>query len=100
MMPPANAETTRADGTFVERRGAAAFIGRRVGVVGLGRMGNVLAVNLIEDGHQLLVHDRDPERIAALLPLGARAAARLTDLADCDVVLTSLPDDDALAAVA
>jgi 3-hydroxyisobutyrate dehydrogenase-like beta-hydroxyacid dehydrogenase len=31
---------------------------------------------------------------------GARAVAELTDLASCDVVLTSLPDDDALAAVA
>jgi 3-hydroxyisobutyrate dehydrogenase-like beta-hydroxyacid dehydrogenase len=31
---------------------------------------------------------------------GARAATRLADLADCDVVLTSLPDDDALASVA
>jgi 3-hydroxyisobutyrate dehydrogenase-like beta-hydroxyacid dehydrogenase len=31
---------------------------------------------------------------------GARAAGKLADLAGCDVVLTSLPDDDALAAVA
>src|SRR5258708_9699144 len=31
---------------------------------------------------------------------GARAAAQRADLAVCDVVLTSLPDDDALAAVA
>jgi 3-hydroxyisobutyrate dehydrogenase-like beta-hydroxyacid dehydrogenase len=31
---------------------------------------------------------------------GASAAAQLADLAACDVVVTSLPDDDALAAVA
>ena len=31
---------------------------------------------------------------------GARAAAQLADLAACDVVVTSLPDDDALTAVA
>jgi 3-hydroxyisobutyrate dehydrogenase-like beta-hydroxyacid dehydrogenase len=62
-------------------------------------MGHAFAVNLIEDGHQVLVHDRDPERVATLLSIGARDAARLADLAACDVVLTSLPDDDALAAV-
>jgi len=71
---------------------------RRVGVVGLGHMGHALAVNLIEDGHQVFVYDRDPKRAAALT--GARAAAQLADLGDCDVVLTSLPNDDALVAVA
>jgi 3-hydroxyisobutyrate dehydrogenase-like beta-hydroxyacid dehydrogenase len=44
------------------------------------------------------VYDRDPKRAATLS--GARAAAKLADLAACDMVLTSLPDDDALAAVA
>ena len=71
---------------------------RRVGVVGLGHMGHAFAVNLLADGHQVFVYDRDPKRAAALT--GARAAERLADLAACDVVLTSLPDDDALAAVA
>jgi 3-hydroxyisobutyrate dehydrogenase-like beta-hydroxyacid dehydrogenase len=71
-----------------------------VGVVGLGRMGHVFAVNLLDDGYQVSVNDRDPERIRTLQPKGAVAAQRLGDLAGCDVVLTSLPDDDALAAVA
>src|SRR5271157_5572006 len=70
----------------------------RVGVVGLGHMGHAFAVNLVEDGYQVFVYDRDPKRAAALA--GARAAAQLADLAACDVVVTSLPDDDALAAVA
>jgi len=74
------------------------FVIRRVGVVGLGHMGHAFAVNLVEDGHQVFVYDRDPKRTAALS--GARAAAQLADLAACDVVVTSLPDDDALAAVA
>ena len=76
----------------------AEFVIRRVGVVGLGHMGHAFAVNLVEDGHQVFVYDRDPKRAAALA--GARAAAQLADLAACDVVVTSLPDDDALAAVA
>ncbi len=75
----------------------AEFVIKRVGVVGLGHMGHAFAVNLVEDGHQVFVYDRDPKRAAALS--GVRAAAQLGDLAVCDVVLTSLPDDDALAAV-
>jgi 3-hydroxyisobutyrate dehydrogenase-like beta-hydroxyacid dehydrogenase len=71
---------------------------KRVGVVGLGHMGHAFAVNLLQDGYQVLACDRDAERARALS--GARAAAELADLASCDVVLTSLPDDDALAAVA
>jgi 3-hydroxyisobutyrate dehydrogenase-like beta-hydroxyacid dehydrogenase len=64
----------------------------------LGHMGRAFAVNLVEDGHQVSVYDRNPERTAALT--GARAVGQLADLATCDVVVTSLPDDDALAAVA
>jgi 3-hydroxyisobutyrate dehydrogenase-like beta-hydroxyacid dehydrogenase len=74
------------------------FVVRRVGIIGLGHMGQAFAVNLIEDGHQVFVFDQDPKRIAEVM--GARAAMQLADLAACDVVLTSLPDDDALAAVA
>jgi 3-hydroxyisobutyrate dehydrogenase-like beta-hydroxyacid dehydrogenase len=48
----------------------------------------------------VLVYDRDPERVKALQPTGAVAAVRLSDLAACDVVVTSLPDDDALGAAA
>jgi 3-hydroxyisobutyrate dehydrogenase-like beta-hydroxyacid dehydrogenase len=61
-------------------------------------MGHVFAVNFVEDGYQVVAYDRDPKRAAALT--GARPAMGLADLADCDVELTSLPDDDALAAVA
>jgi 3-hydroxyisobutyrate dehydrogenase-like beta-hydroxyacid dehydrogenase len=71
---------------------------KHVGVVGLGHMGHAFAVNLLQDGYQVLAYDRNAERAATLS--GARAAAALADLAFCEVVLTSLPDDDALAAVA
>jgi 3-hydroxyisobutyrate dehydrogenase-like beta-hydroxyacid dehydrogenase len=73
------------------------FVIKRVGVMGLGHMGHAFAANLVEDGYQVSVYDRDPKRAAALS--GVRAAVQLADLADCDVVLTSLPDDDVLAAV-
>lgn len=73
------------------------FVIRGVGVVGLGHMGHAFAVNLIEDGYQVFAYDRNPKRAEVLT--GAHRAARLADLARCDVVLTSLPDDDALAEV-
>ena len=81
-----------------QSEGVTRFVVKRVGVVGLGHMGHAFAVNLVEDGYQVVAYDRDPERAAALT--GARPAAGFHDLAACDVVLTSLPDDDALAAVA
>lgn len=89
---------TASNGDTSEPSGPAEFVVRRVGVVGLGHMGHAFAVNLIEDGYRVSVYDRDPKRMAALP--GASAAAQLPDLAACDVVVTSLPDDDALAAVA
>ena len=74
------------------------FVIKQVGVVGLGQMGHAFAANLVEDGYQVLGYDQDPSRSVTLT--GVSDAARLEDLAACDVVLTSLPDDDALAAVA
>jgi 3-hydroxyisobutyrate dehydrogenase-like beta-hydroxyacid dehydrogenase len=81
-----------------QSEGVTRFVVKRVGVIGLGHMGHAFAANLVEDGCQVLAYDRDPKRAAALT--GARPAPRFADLAACDVVLTSLPDDDALAAVA
>ena len=71
-----------------------------VGVVGLGRMGAAFAANLLADGYRVWVRDRDPERIEALQARGAISSASLRDLAECDIVLTSLPNDEVLADVA
>jgi 3-hydroxyisobutyrate dehydrogenase-like beta-hydroxyacid dehydrogenase len=81
----------------LQAQASSGFAVRRVGVVGLGHMGHAFAFNLIEDGHQVFVYDRGPKRAATLT--GARTAERLADLAACDVVVTSLPGDDALVAV-
>jgi 3-hydroxyisobutyrate dehydrogenase-like beta-hydroxyacid dehydrogenase len=85
---------------LADRPGPGELAVNRVGVIGLGHLGHAFAVNLIEDGFHVVVYDRDPERTTALRASGASSAAHLNELADCDVVLTSLPDDDALAAVA
>ena len=86
-------DTTRFSGSLTARRDSP------VGVVGLeSHMGHAFAANLVADGYQVFVYDQEPERAATLI--GASAAARLGDLAACNLVLTSLPDDDALAEVA
>lgn len=99
-MPASRSAPTEPAKPAVEQHKPAAFVIRSIGVVGLGHMGGAFAINLIEDGYQVSVHDRDSKRVADLVAAGARGAAQLSDLANCDVVLTSLPDDDALAAVA
>ena len=88
---PAN-ETAR---PLPEEGAISPFARRIVGVVGLGRMGEAFALNLVADGHRVLVFDRDPARVAAVGQFGAEAVPELGDLAACDVVVTSLPDDDA-----
>ena len=71
----------------------------RIGVVGLGHMGNAFASNLIADGYEVTVYARNPKHIAPLIGVGAAGAAGLADFSACEVVLTSLPDDDALEEV-
>jgi 3-hydroxyisobutyrate dehydrogenase-like beta-hydroxyacid dehydrogenase len=61
-------------------------------------MGHAFAANLIADGYPVSVYDRDPQRLATVG--GATAVPGLGGFSECDAVITSLPDDDALAAVA
>ena len=72
---------------------------RRVGVVGLGHMGEAFTRNLLADGYSLTVYDRQSDRRDLLARAGAKAAADLSGLADCEAVLTSLPNDEILSAV-
>ena len=46
-----------------------------LGFIGLGNVGGQLAGNLLRHGAELTVRDLDPERVSALVALGARAAA-------------------------
>ena len=62
-------------------------------------MGSDFASNLMADGFQIKVYDRNEKHAALLVARGADAATSLADLAGCEAVLTSLPDDDALADV-
>jgi 6-phosphogluconate dehydrogenase len=52
-----------------------------LGIVGLGRMGANIARRLMRDGHRCVVHDVNPDVVAALAGEGAEGASSLEDLA-------------------
>ncbi|NEI72436.1 NAD-binding protein [Rhizobium lusitanum] len=72
---------------------------RTIGIVGLGHMGSALARSLAADGHQVLAFDRDFSRASVLKGVGVGPVQSLAALSDCEAIVTSLPDDDALSAV-
>ena len=64
----------------------------RVGFIGLGTMGQGMALNLLRAGHDLLVLDRDPAAVRTLVDAGATPAHSARDLASrVNVAFTSLP---------
>jgi 3-hydroxyisobutyrate dehydrogenase-like beta-hydroxyacid dehydrogenase len=70
-------------------------------LIGLGNMGTAFAERLLDAGYDLVVHNRSRGKADALAARGATAAASPEELAGAvRVVLTSLPDDDALERVA
>ena len=73
--------------------------GPEVGVVGLGRMGQAFVKLLIAGGARVTAFDTDTVKVEAAGRDGATPAGGLRDLSNCDIVLTSLPDDDAVRSV-
>jgi 3-hydroxyisobutyrate dehydrogenase-like beta-hydroxyacid dehydrogenase len=67
--------------------------------IGLGKLGLPMARRLVEAGHRVAGHDRDPARLALARASGI-ASGDGDDLRGHDLVFTSLPDDKALRAVA
>jgi 3-hydroxyisobutyrate dehydrogenase-like beta-hydroxyacid dehydrogenase len=67
-----------------------------IGFVGLGHMGTAMAANLVASGRQVIAYVRRPDRIGELEALGLRATTDIADLLDCNVVISMLPDDDAV----
>ena len=72
----------------------------RVGFIGLGLMGEPMAMNLVKSGVDLTVWNRTASRAAALRSAGARVAESVDRVFACsDVVFTMLSDEAALEAV-
>lgn len=63
----------------------------KVGYLGLGAMGGALSSHLAK-GHDLVVIDRNPAAMQALVAQGASAAASAAELARaCDIIILCLP---------
>lgn len=72
----------------------------KVGFIGLGRMGQGIAGRIRTAGHDMLVFDPAPGQTAALEEAGAVAVDSVAAAAAArDVVISMLPNDDALHAV-
>jgi 3-hydroxyisobutyrate dehydrogenase-like beta-hydroxyacid dehydrogenase len=71
----------------------------KIGFLGLGQMGQGMAGNLINAGHQLTVYNRSAGKADALVKLGATAAKTPAEACRGDAVMTMLANDKALEAV-
>jgi 3-hydroxyisobutyrate dehydrogenase-like beta-hydroxyacid dehydrogenase len=95
------ASPAAAEATPLERRGASGSDGRlplrgEIGFVGLGRMGTAMAANLAAAGFRVIAYVRRPEQMGRLVALGLKAITDITELFDCEIVISMLPDDDAV----
>jgi 3-hydroxyisobutyrate dehydrogenase len=66
---------------------------KRVGFIGIGNMGWPMARNLVRAGFELVLADKDPQRLATFIAAhGGTAANSLTDLGrEVDAAITMLP---------
>ena len=68
----------------------------KVGFIGLGRMGQVMARRLIDAGHEVGVYNRTPDKIKPLTEAGAKAVDSIKAVANFgDAVFTMVSDDAA-----
>jgi 3-hydroxyisobutyrate dehydrogenase len=71
--------------------------GLRIGFVGIGAMGSRMARRLAGKGFPLVVYDRDPEAARSVAgPPQVTVAGAISDLASCDIIITMLPDGNAV----
>ena len=67
-----------------------------IGFVGLGHMGRAMATNLAAAGYRVIAYIRRPDRMSELAALGLEPTTDITALLGCTVVISMLPDDDAV----
>jgi 3-hydroxyisobutyrate dehydrogenase-like beta-hydroxyacid dehydrogenase len=86
-----------------ESRGRTQSVGRpimgEIGFIGLGHMGTAMAANLAAAGRPVVAYVRRPGQIGQLEAIGLRPTTDISDLLDCEVVISMLPDDEAVREV-
>jgi 3-hydroxyisobutyrate dehydrogenase-like beta-hydroxyacid dehydrogenase len=70
-----------------------------IGFIGLGHMGTAMAANLAAAGRRVIAYVRRPDRFDELEGLGLRPTTDMGDLHGCEVVISMLPDDEAVREV-
>ena len=71
----------------------------RLGWIGTGRMGYAMAARLLRAGFQVAVYNRTRAKAEPLATLGASIVDSPADLADCEIVFTSVSTSDDLISV-
>ena len=72
----------------------------KVGFIGLGRMGEGMAANLLKAGHEVTVYNRTAGKAAPLAAQGAKVADKVSEACQGDAAVTMLANDEAVSAVA
>jgi len=70
-----------------------------IGFIGLGHMGTAMAANLAAAGRPVVAYVRRENQLAKLKDIGLRPTTDVGDLLDCELVISMLPDDDAVRRV-
>lgn len=68
----------------------------KVGFLGLGLMGTAMAANLVASGFSVIAYVRRAEQMNKLQALGMVPTMNMADLLNCGIVVSMLPDDNAL----
>ncbi|HZW92447.1 MAG TPA: NAD(P)-dependent oxidoreductase [Candidatus Eremiobacteraceae bacterium] len=72
----------------------------KVGFIGLGNMGSLMARRLLDHGYHLELYDRDPAKAEALAANGGLVAKNILELAHgVDVLISCLTNDEAVQTV-
>ncbi len=88
------------NGTGPERTAGSDRGAEKIGFIGLGRMGEPIAANLLAAGYDVAVWNRTREKARPLVEKGAREAAGPAEAATPGgIVVTMLSDDDAVEEV-
>jgi len=75
------------------------YVEETIGFIGLGRMGTAMATNLVNSGRQVKAYVRQADRFRELIARGLQPSNEIKHLFDCSIVITMLPDDNAVREV-
>lgn len=73
---------------------------QKIGIIGLGRMGTAMAINVLKSGFKVTVFNRSESKATPLVELGAIKAKTPKEVAlNSDIVVSSLRDNNAVLEV-